>query len=126
MAKGTYERSLINKACKKLGHRYQSPSDLIAMAYLKPFMKSKLRVGKKARRTQLAAAAKIVLEMDTPNTKQAPCAPAHKKPAIKTGSRNKKSNKFYSSWEWKRLRLEAIKLHGQRCQCCGWGLLAYA
>lgn len=27
---------------------------------------------------------------------------------------------FYSSWDWKRIRYEAIRLHGQRCQCCGW------
>ena len=27
---------------------------------------------------------------------------------------------FYSSWEWKKLRFEALKLHGHRCQCCGW------
>lgn len=31
-----------------------------------------------------------------------------------------KDGGFYASWEWKRLRYEAIKLHGQRCQCCGW------
>jgi hypothetical protein len=29
------------------------------------------------------------------------------------------SDKFLSSYEWRRLRLEAIKLHGSRCQCCG-------
>jgi 5-methylcytosine-specific restriction endonuclease McrA len=27
---------------------------------------------------------------------------------------------FYLSWEWKRLRYQALKLHGRRCQCCGW------
>ena len=27
---------------------------------------------------------------------------------------------FYASWEWKRVRYEAIKINGQRCQCCGW------
>lgn len=27
---------------------------------------------------------------------------------------------FYSSWEWKAARYEALKMYGQRCQCCGW------
>lgn len=27
---------------------------------------------------------------------------------------------FYSSWEWKAARYEAIKKHGRRCLCCGW------
>lgn len=26
---------------------------------------------------------------------------------------------FYKSWEWRTLRMEALKLHGARCQCCG-------
>lgn len=28
---------------------------------------------------------------------------------------------FYKSWEWRKLRMEALKLHGPRCQCCGAG-----
>lgn len=27
---------------------------------------------------------------------------------------------FYSSWEWKKARYEAIKKFEQRCMCCGW------
>ena len=27
---------------------------------------------------------------------------------------------FYSSWEWKAVRYEAIRTSGQRCSCCGW------
>lgn len=27
---------------------------------------------------------------------------------------------FYSSWEWKAARYEALKTYGRRCQCCGW------
>lgn len=26
---------------------------------------------------------------------------------------------FYDSREWKKLRYEALKLHGAKCQCCG-------
>lgn len=31
-----------------------------------------------------------------------------------------KGTGFYSSWEWKAARYEALKAHGRRCQCCGW------
>jgi len=31
-----------------------------------------------------------------------------------------KSDGFYTSWEWKRARYEALRIHGNRCQCCGW------
>lgn len=27
---------------------------------------------------------------------------------------------FYSSWEWKRVRYEALARFSHRCQCCGW------
>lgn len=27
---------------------------------------------------------------------------------------------FYDGWEWKAARFLALKLHGRRCQCCGW------
>lgn len=29
--------------------------------------------------------------------------------------------KFYKSWDWRKLRMEALKIHGPRCQCCGSG-----
>lgn len=29
------------------------------------------------------------------------------------------SNDFLSSYEWRRLRMQALKLHGAKCQCCG-------
>lgn len=31
-----------------------------------------------------------------------------------------KPDGFYSSWAWKEVRYKAIKLHGRKCQCCGW------
>jgi 5-methylcytosine-specific restriction endonuclease McrA len=27
--------------------------------------------------------------------------------------------KFYKSWEWRRLRMEVLKLQGRTCNCCG-------
>ena len=32
---------------------------------------------------------------------------------------NRKINAFYDSWEWKKVRYEAIKRYGRRCMCCG-------
>lgn len=26
---------------------------------------------------------------------------------------------FYGSWEWQKARMQALKRHGRRCQCCG-------
>lgn len=37
---------------------------------------------------------------------------------VKLKAANKKS--FYQSWEWKKVRYDAIKLYEQRCMCCGW------
>lgn len=28
---------------------------------------------------------------------------------------------FYGSWEWRTIRMKALKEHGARCQCCGAG-----
>lgn len=28
-------------------------------------------------------------------------------------------DEFYKSWEWRTVRLQALKEHGQACQCCG-------
>lgn len=38
----------------------------------------------------------------------------------KRASAHKKKDGFYSSWEWKKVRYEALRIHGHRCQCCGW------
>lgn len=35
-------------------------------------------------------------------------------------SEKAKSRDFYSSWEWKKARYAVLKIHGHRCQCCGW------
>lgn len=38
----------------------------------------------------------------------------------RTKNNSKAGGGFYSSWEWKAARYEALRIHGQRCQCCGW------
>lgn len=44
---------------------------------------------------------------------QSPVAPENKAtPKISAG--------FYTSWEWKQARYEALMRHGRRCMCCGW------
>jgi 5-methylcytosine-specific restriction endonuclease McrA len=38
----------------------------------------------------------------------------------KKRAKTHKGGGFYSTWEWKRVRYEALRLHDHRCQCCGW------
>lgn len=38
----------------------------------------------------------------------------------KVATGKKEAVEFYQSWEWKKVRYEALRLHGHRCQCCGW------
>lgn len=42
------------------------------------------------------------------------------RPKKKRAKSHRKPDDFYTSWEWKRVRYEALRIHGQRCQCCGW------
>jgi 5-methylcytosine-specific restriction endonuclease McrA len=37
----------------------------------------------------------------------------------KDPTNNVASDAFLFSYEWRRLRMEALKKHGARCQCCG-------
>ena len=45
------------------------------------------------------------------------------KPLIMRAKRSlvskEKRDEFYSSWEWRTLRMETIKRYGTTCQCCG-------
>lgn len=41
------------------------------------------------------------------------------KPGKLTYSGDVTSSEFLQSYEWRKLRLIALKLHGSRCQCCG-------
>jgi hypothetical protein len=44
---------------------------------------------------------------------------ADPKPALPATYSEKQS--FYQSWDWRKLRMQALKMHGPRCQCCGAG-----
>lgn len=46
---------------------------------------------------------------------------ARRDAAIKVVVTRSTKDAFYESWEWKHKRLEAIKLHGRKCLCCGAG-----
>lgn len=48
--------------------------------------------------------------------KQTSKAPKEPKPKAKTAPKDG----FYSSWEWKQVRYEALAKFAHRCQCCGW------
>jgi 5-methylcytosine-specific restriction endonuclease McrA len=41
------------------------------------------------------------------------------KQVLKAVPVNPASNDFLSSYAWRRVRMEALKKHGGRCQCCG-------
>lgn len=45
--------------------------------------------------------------------------PFQKPPKGKFAPDPNKRKSFYASWEWRRLRMEALKRHGHRCQSCG-------
>lgn len=48
---------------------------------------------------------------------------ASKKPRSVNPEKKSKRNgsaSFYSSWEWKRARYDALSKFGRRCMCCGW------
>lgn len=38
---------------------------------------------------------------------------------VKYGRVNVASDKFLESYEWRKIRLVALKMHGRKCQCCG-------
>lgn len=40
-------------------------------------------------------------------------------PSPKKLKRRSKTQEFLLTWEWKKLRMDALKRYGFRCQCCG-------
>lgn len=58
-----------------------------------------------------------VIEMPSPKPKK-PKSNAPVKP-VKPEKRESRRSKFYKSWDWRTLRMEALKRHGAVCQCCG-------
>lgn len=117
MENGKRERLLINAAVKKLGHPYSNPSDKIALLFLRDYISEPVSKTKKGRRSQMADAASKVMKMEI-ETKA-------KRTSIKTVRNRTKKNSskpdaFYKSWAWKKVRYNALRIHGQRCQCCGW------
>jgi 5-methylcytosine-specific restriction endonuclease McrA len=41
------------------------------------------------------------------------------RPRINAAPTVRSKEEFYKSWEWRTLRMEVLKEHGARCQCCG-------
>jgi 5-methylcytosine-specific restriction endonuclease McrA len=40
-------------------------------------------------------------------------------PVKKTLNYLENRDDFYKSWDWRTLRMQALKIHGPKCQCCG-------
>lgn len=118
---GEKQRSLINAACKKLGHKYRHPSDLVAIKLLAPYLNAEaMPKDRKGRRGALYEAAKVVLYEAKKEAPQK--SPKRQEPRsnVRPKRTAPKRDSFYASWEWKRVRYEALRIHGHRCQCCGW------
>tara|TARA_R110000764_G_C10925956_1_gene374432 strand:+ start:427 stop:927 length:501 start_codon:yes stop_codon:yes gene_type:complete len=67
-------------------------------------------------RVQYATGGRELTEYEAIQLRNAPKpkrAPTHSK-------KRAAANVFYASWDWKKLRYEALKINGNRCQCCGW------
>lgn len=80
--------------------------------------------------SKIAAARKIAISRTNQETCDAvirwfqtnePEALSAKKAKAKTKKPNpyRERRDFYKSWEWRTLRMEALKRHGPTCQCCG-------
>lgn len=61
---------------------------------------------------RLEAYERFVAKTVAPRIEKPRSAPIKKAPYVATDA-------FLSSYEWRRVRMEALKLHGARCQCCG-------
>lgn len=48
-----------------------------------------------------------------------PKALANLRPKKKQNTEYKKRREFYQTWEWRTVRMQALKEHGATCQCCG-------
>ena len=107
-------RNIVCKALRHLGHEYGNPPTTIVVKKLTPFLSKPLARSKEKQRRQLVEAANLALAQPRAEDK-----PKRKTPK-KQRAPSHKPDRFYSSWEWKRVRYEALKIHGRRCQCCGW------
>ena len=54
-----------------------------------------------------------------PKNKVARFVVNHKEAEKQTNDDFVKSNEFLTTYEWRKLRMEALKKYGGRCQCCG-------
>ncbi len=54
-------------------------------------------------------------------TRQERAARRAARSSVTSGGSKADREAFYLSWEWRRLRMEVLKKHGARCQCCGAG-----
>lgn len=110
-------RRICTKAVHHLGHRFGNPPNNLIERYLKEYAVGQRPRSKAKIRAWLCDAAHWVLantdEVIGPErAEDTPKRPVKKK--------YKKPDSFYASWEWKKVRYEALKIHGRRCQCCGW------
>lgn len=71
---------------------------------------------RRSRRKRVTA--KVILNHDVAPSSRPAAPEAASASATKRPSRTAKEA-FYASWDWRTLRMEVLREHGTRCQCCG-------
>ncbi len=103
---GSDYRDLVVRAVRHLGHGGGNISNKLAEKVLGPFLSGRRPRSERELRLWLMAAARMALKVS-------------RDPVREKAARGGPDG-FYASWEWKAVRYEALKVHGHRCQCCGW------
>jgi len=120
----TVKTSYFTRYCKsRLGYAAKEGVklyDLVCMALEMDGMPQPMNIS--ARRWVAQNADHIVgtnrFEKIKPSGQQAPNPPAVKRPKTRKQS-YVSSDAFLSSYQWRRLRMEALKKYGPKCMCCG-------
>lgn len=70
----------------------------------------------------LEAVADDILKTDKKVSRHQGRTPRRRKTAARTSTHTpsvSEKTEFYKSWEWRKLRMQVLKLQGRSCQCCG-------
>lgn len=86
----------------------------------KPKRKKKAKISKSKRRAARFEAAGYEIIKTAPKRVSAPVITTiGEKKSVFVSGVNVSSDEFLSAYEWRKLRMQALKLHGRRCMCCG-------
>jgi 5-methylcytosine-specific restriction endonuclease McrA len=113
-------RRKIVLACRRIGVT-GVVSNEIARVTLEPYVPADTPTGMGWRARLGLAADAVLSNVPKPKITEQGKKDRERRAASAARAASKKAaDDFYASWEWKRVRYEALKIHGRRCQCCGW------